>query len=103
MIRVLMLLAIPVFTWAGLGCFLGIRRFRYPPLAIPGTGYLSWVASFVLFLGVGGPLTLPKLFAALGLTLFGALCILGYAFTYNAKMKALGITPRRILGLQGRP
>lgn len=97
-----MLLTIPVFTWAGLACFLGIRRFHYPPLAIAGTGYLSWVASFLLFLGVAGPLALPRLFAALGLTLFGAICVVGYAFTYNEKMKALGITPRRILGLQGR-
>ncbi len=48
-IQLLMLLAVPLFTWAGVACLIGIRRFHYPPLAIPAIGYLSWVVSFLFF------------------------------------------------------
>ena len=95
--RLILLVAIPLFTWTGVACFVGIWRFNYPPLAILGTGYLTWVVSFVLMTGLAGPME-AHLGLALLLVAFGAVCIFGYRFTFYMKMKALGITPKRIFG-----
>lgn len=102
MVRILMFLAIPLFGWAGLACLVGIRRFHYLPLAIPAVGYLSWTASLLLVLGVAGPPTIPTLITGSVLGLLGGICIVGYGLTFNPRMKALGITPKRILGIQRR-
>jgi hypothetical protein len=101
MLRTIMLLAIPMFACAGIACLVGIRRFRYLPLAIPATGYFSWVGAFLLFTGIAGPLSFTQFLIGLGLSALGGVCIVGYGLTYNPKMKALGITPRRLLGFNG--
>jgi len=96
-----MLLALPLFAGAAIACLARIYRFRYWPLAIPAVGYLSWVGAFLLFTGLAGPLSLGHLGMGLGLAALGGACIVGYGLTYNRTMKALGITPKRLLGLKG--
>jgi len=103
MLRMIMLLAMPFFAGAGLACLIGIRRFRYRPLAIPAAGYFAWVGAILLLTGLAGPLSLTHLAIGLGLSALGGVCIVGYGLTYNTGMRALGITPRRLLGFRGRP
>jgi len=97
--RIIMLATIPLFTWTGIACYLGVLRFRYPPLLILGTGYLAWVGSFLLFLGVGRNVTAPlPLLPAAILFLLGVAGIFGYRLTFYPRMKARGITPKRLFG-----
>ena len=91
--------AVPVFTWTGLGCFVGVARFRYWPLLILGIGYLSWVTSFILILRLTpGLSSWVSLVVVTTLFLNGALCIFGYRFTFYPKMRARGISPKRLFG-----
>ena len=93
-----------LFTWTGLGCLVGVVRFKYPPLLILGAGYLSWVAAFLLWprarvQAIGG--TWTSLIVCAVLIVIGALCIFGYRFSFYERMKAAGITPRRLFGFWG--
>jgi hypothetical protein len=91
--------AVPLFAWAGVGCLVGIARFRYWPLMILGIGYLSWVASFILMLLLApGGSSWPSLVVTIGLFLNGALCIFGYRFTFYPKMRERGISPKKLFG-----
>ena len=94
-----------LFTWTGLACLVGVLRFRYPPLLILGAGYLSWVVAFLLWprarvQAIGGTWTSFIICAALGV--IGALCIFGYRLSFYQRMKAAGITPRRLFGFGAR-
>ena len=91
-----------LMAWAGIGCLVGVVRFRYFPLIILGTGYLSWVGALLLLDRVftAQNLTLQQHFVTLDWVLLaiGAVCIFGYRLIYYRKMKDLGITPHRLFG-----
>jgi len=91
--------AVPLFTWAGVGCFIGIARFKYWPLLILGSGYFSWGVSIVL-IQLQVSVTTSWWYLITGGTLFviGTICIFGYRFTFYPKMRARGISPRNLFG-----
>jgi hypothetical protein len=97
MTRVLLLFLVALLLWLGGACLIGVYRFKYPPLVILGLGYLSMAGCFVLLAGLAGPADDHSALYLL-LMLVGIVGIFGYRFTYYAKMKAAGITPRRIFG-----
>lgn len=91
-----------LMAWTGVGCFVGIIRFRYFPLIILGTGYLAWGGALLLLdrgFTAQNP-TLQQHYVTLDCVLLavGAVCIFGYRLIYYRKMKDLGITPRRLFG-----
>src|ERR1041384_967947 len=94
-----------LFTWTGVGCFVGVFRFKSPPLIILGIGYLSWVVAFLIWpqarsRAMGGTWALVLVCAAL--VALGAACIFGYRRRFYERMKAAGITPRRLFGFGSR-
>jgi|SRR5207249_1100115 len=102
---VLRLALVVLFTWTGLGCLVGVLRFKYAPLLILGTGYLSWVVAFLLWPRARAHAmegTWTALIICAVLIVIGATCIFGYRFSFYERMKAAGITPRRLFGFGAR-
>jgi len=94
-----------LFSWTGLGCFLGAVRFKYPPLLILGVGYISWVVAFIIWPSAKADLATRNwtlFIVCSALFVLGAGCIFGYRFTFYPRMKAAGITPRRLFGFGSR-
>jgi hypothetical protein len=98
----LLLFFAALFAWSAAGCWLGVVRFRYAPLAILGAGYAAWVAALLLLLALIANAREqphpPFPLVAMELFVLGAICIFGYRFTFYSAMKRLGITPRRLFG-----
>ena len=90
-----------LFTWTGIGCLVGVVRFRFPPLIVLGAGYLLWVVTFVS-MPTGAAAQSPhagvRFLLALVCLIMGAICIFTFRFTRYKRMKAQGITPRRLFG-----
>jgi hypothetical protein len=104
LIRIFSLAAAALMAWTGLGCLFGVIRFRYFPLIILGTGYLSWVVCLVLLYEASGGNELGQRNFSLTtiFLLLGAVCIFGYRFTFYQRMKTRGITPKRLFGFGSR-